>query len=426
MIVTLVMAAALLRPSIPNEFYDYLAKKDASFQYEMKDPAKGTIEMVSQTWQGHPWKHSIIFRQPQKVQTKGTAILYITGDGPFAGDYVDLALVTASTGMPTAMLFDIPNQPLYGMKEDDLIAHTFEKYLATKDSGWPLLFPMAKSAIRAMDVIEAVTKNTDNPIHRFVVTGASKRGWTTWFVGASKDPRVKGIAPMVIDNLNVEKQMKHQMDSWGFYSDEIQDYTRRGLQQKLATPEGKRLALIIDPYSYRNNIKMPTLIVKGANDPYWTVDALNQYWDDLKQPKWEVTVPNAGHGLGNKIEAIESIGAFARSIAGDFPMPKQNWSVIEQQGSPRTLKIGLATDGPALAKVTVWVAESDTLDFRKSTYKPLASLEMSGGTAGKASPSLLVQTNGAKNVAVFGEARYQVGKRQFSLCCPTKVFRKKG
>ncbi len=281
---------------------------------------------------------------------------------------------------------------------------------------------MTKSAIRAMDAVEAMTKDSENPIHNFVVTGASKRGWTTWFVGASKDPRVKGIAPMVIDNLNVPKQMKHQMDSWGAYSEEIQDYTKLGLQQKLSSPEGMHLAEIIDPYSYRDNVKVPTLIVKGANDPYWTVDALSEYWDDLKQPKWVVTVPNAGHGLGNKIEAVESVGAFARALAGDFRMPKQTWLMVPPPTGLAALQVGLATSGPPLVKMIVWVAESDTLDFRKSTYKPVASLEMSGNSTGKASPSILVNYSSEKNSAVFAEARYKVGTRQFSLCCPTQVF----
>ena len=422
--VHLLLATALLRSSIPNEFYAYLAKKDSSFRYEIKDVYKGEIEMTSQTWQGHPWKHSIILQQPSQIKTKGTAILYITGDGPFKGDYVDLALITASTGMPTAMLFDIPNQPIYGMKEDDLIAHTFEKYLETKDPNWPLLVPMAKSAIRAMDVIEAVTKTSANPIHNFVVTGASKRGWTTWFVGASRDKRVKGIAPMVIDNLNVARQMQHQMETWGFYSDEIKDYTNRGLQAKLATPEGKRLAQIIDPYSYRGNIKVPTLIVKGANDPYWTVDALSQYWDDLRQPKWVVTVPNAGHGLGNKIEAVESIGAFARSIAGDFQMPRQRWAIAEQPGDTKDFKVSLTTSGPALKSVKVWVAESDTLDFRNSKYAVVATANITADKPAKVEANLICPRTQTKNMAVFAEARYQVGQRQFSLCSLTQVFPK--
>lgn len=422
---SIIAATALIRSDIPHELYDYLSRKDSAFKYGFRNEAKGEIEMISQVWQGKPWKHTILMRQPSKLQTRGTAILFITGDGPRPGDYLDLSLITEATGMPTAMLFDIPNQPTFGKKEDDLIAYTFDKYLSTGDSSWPLLFPMAKSAIRAMDAVEEMTKNSLNPIHHFVVTGASKRGWTTWFVGAAKDKRVKGIAPMVIDNLNVPKQMKHQIDSWGVYSEEIQDYTRRGLQAKLETPEGQRLGKIVDPYSYRGNIKVPTLIVKGANDPYWTVDALSQYWDDLRQPKWVVTVPNAGHDLGNKVEAIESIGAFARAIAGDFKMPKQTWSIAETHDAAPSIKVALKTDGPPLVKLLVWAAESSTLDFRKSKYKTIASLSMVGNKSAKASPAILVAISKTQNTALFAEARYQVGTRQFSLTCPTQVFRAK-
>jgi PhoPQ-activated pathogenicity-related protein len=169
------------------------------------------------------------------------------------------------------------------------------------------------------------------------------------------------------------------------------------------------------------------LIVKGANDPYWTVDALNQYWDDLHQPKWVVTVPNAGHGLGNKIQAVESIGAFARAIAGDFSLPKMRWSIGTSRGPDRSVKVSLDTNSTPFYKLKIWEADSDTLDFRKSTYKVAGELEIregNGALASHAFPNILVKTPGAKNVAIFGEARYRVGSREFSLCSPTSVFKK--
>jgi hypothetical protein len=101
---------------------------------------------------------------------------------------------------------------------------------------------------------------------------------------------------MVYDNLNIPAQLKHQMEMWNAYSPMISDYTDRGLPQLIETPEGKRLAGMIDPYAYRSRIKAPTLMVNGANDPYWTVDALSIYWKDLKQSKWATIAGGRPYG----------------------------------------------------------------------------------------------------------------------------------
>lgn len=413
---SLIAAVVFASPSVPRELFDYLKKPDSSVSWKVlrEDRGQTEIELTSQTWQGTVWKHGILVQQPPKIEFKGTGVLFITGDGPRDGDRTQIRLLSTATGMPVAMLFDIPNQPLWNMREDDLIAHTFEKFLETRDATWPLLFPMTKSALRAMDAVQAVTRGSSNPLKRFVVTGASKRGWTTWLVGATGDKRIAGIAPMVYDNLNVGPQMKHQIEAWGEYSPMIQDYTRRGLQQKLNTPEGQKLAAMVDPYSYRDRIKMPTLIVTGGNDPYWASDAMSLYWNDLKQPKWARVIPNVSHDLGGGIVAIETIGMFARSLAGAFKMPTVGWE-------PVAGGFKLASKGSKLEKVTLWAAESKgDQKFGDKKWEPrkvVTAEELA------ASSTVAFPFTKGMNTAVFAEFRFDQDGRRFSVTTPTTVIK---
>ncbi len=52
---------------------------------------------------------------------------------------------------------------------------------------------------------------------------------------------------MVIDTLNMSAQMKLQIDSFGEFSEQIQDYTKRGIQQQGASEAGQLLEKIVDP-----------------------------------------------------------------------------------------------------------------------------------------------------------------------------------
>ncbi|MDH7568568.1 MAG: PhoPQ-activated protein PqaA family protein, partial [Armatimonadota bacterium] len=284
---------------------EYVARPDDAFRWEKAEeltfPGQGTLvrlNMTSQVWQGIPWKHEVSLIRPEKPRSPETALLLITGGNPKTDTLLQLAGVASRAGMPVAVLWNIPNQPLFGnLREDALISHTFVEFLKTKDKTWPLLYPMTKSAVRAMDALQAVAQQQwQSPIKGFVVTGASKRGWTTWFTGAV-DPRVVGIAPMVYDNLNLKAQMEQQLAMYGTYSAQITDYTTKGLPQLLSSPEGQELARIVDPYALRHRLTMPKLIVNGSNDPYWTLESANLYFYDVPGDNRILYVPNAGHGL---------------------------------------------------------------------------------------------------------------------------------
>jgi len=169
--------------------------------------------------------------------------MVITGSGGIKEWLLYGTEVATDIGALFAILLDVPNQPLFdGLREDEIISYTFEKYLETGDENWPLLFPMTKSAVKAMDAVqEFAEEELDINVSGFLITGASKRGWTTWF-SAVVDSRVKAIAPIVYDNLDLPRQMQHQIDAWGAYSEQISDYTEKKLPQRLGTEEGAELS----------------------------------------------------------------------------------------------------------------------------------------------------------------------------------------
>ncbi len=131
-----------------------------------------------------------------------------------------------------AELRGVPNEPLVfsddgkPRTEDAIIAYTWVKFLKTGDETWPLRMPMTKAAVRAMDTVTAFCATPAGgsvTVAKFVVTGASKRGWTTWITAAA-DSRVVAIVPMVIDLLNNVKSFEHHYQAYGFYSPAVKDY----------------------------------------------------------------------------------------------------------------------------------------------------------------------------------------------------------
>ena len=361
-----------------------MAKPDTNYTWKKLEQKKDAgltathLSLVSQQWRDGAWRHHLQVVRPEHVRNPGIAFLFITGDGDGQRNLGMLKILAERAGALAAVVTKIPNQPLYdGRKEDALIAYTFDQYIKTGDETWPLLFPMVKSAVRAMDAVQAFAQEEYNQkIEKFVVGGASKRGWTTWLTGAA-DPRVQAIAPMVIDMLNMKVQAEWADKVYGQQSEQIHDYTDLHLLEKMDDPPMVKLRAAVDPFSYRQRYNMPKLLLLGTNDPYWTVDSLRHYWKDLPGPKLIFQTPNAGHDLAGGKEATQTLAAFFQMIADGQELPKMEWDLKDNSKSGAELKVKV--NRPAKS-IRLWTAESDARDFRKSKWSS-RELEIHSGSS---------------------------------------------
>ncbi len=355
----------------------YVAAPDASFAWKaVRDlPTEGAgvtatlLEMTSQRWltenevERPLWTHWLTVIRPAQV-TSDVGLLFITGGSnerpPAARPPAWLVDAARDTGTVTAELRLVPNQPIVfkndparkPRSEDDMIAYTWDRFLRTGDDRWPARLPMTKSAVRAMDAVTAFAKSSEGGGHtvaRFVVSGASKRGWTTWTT-AVVDRRVVAIVPAVIDMLNVEPSFIHHWRAYGAWSDAVHDYVEHGIMDWLGTPEFRALMKIEEPFEYRDRLTMPKLMVNASGDQFFLPDSSQFYFDQLPGEKYLRYVPNTSHSL-EKSDALESVQAFYGAIVANKPRPTFRWS-FEKDGAIKVV----ATDRPD--RVLLWQASN--------------------------------------------------------------------
>jgi PhoPQ-activated pathogenicity-related protein len=371
--------------------------------------------MTSQSWQDTTWKHQVFLYKPAKIRSDSQALLLVDGgawkdelEAPAKADEElpgNAKLLLSAADMlqaPIVVVRQVPQQPLFnGLYEDAIISLTFARFMLGGEGDWPLLLPMVKSAVRAMDTAQELAQKEWNlKLENFIVTGASKRGWTTWLT-ATHDKRVNAIAPMVIDTLNMAAQLKQQLAYYGQFSDQLKDYTSKGLPALVTTPRGKDLIRIVDPFEYREQLTLPKLIILATNDRYWTVDALNVYYDQLQGEKYILYVPNNGHGIKDYPRLLGGLGAMyqhmtSKDQAGKDKLPKLTW---EHKTTEKTHKIAVKSDQPP-RELTLWTAESKTRDFRDATFVP-KKLDI---TPGETIAEAAIPSEGFS--AVFVEAQY--------------------
>jgi PhoPQ-activated pathogenicity-related protein len=372
------MAAAPGEERTPLD--EYVAAPDPSYSYKLVGTIPGdgvtayVLEMVSQTWLttkevDRPlWKHWVIITKPDEVKTS-IGMLFISGGGnngspPDKIEQLTAQLAKGSHSIVTELKM-VPNQPLVfagetrRRSEDSLIAYTWRKFLETGDPKWPARLPMTKAAVRAMDTITSFCASDEGGKHtvdKFFVCGGSKRGWTTWTT-AAVDKRVVGIAPIVIDMLNIVPSFEHHWRAYGFWAPAIGDYNESGIMNWSGSPQYKALMKIEEPFEYRSRYTMPKYIINATGDQFFVSDSSQFYYDKLPGPKYLRYVPNAEHSLKGT-DVPMTLLSFYNAVINRTKLPVYSWTVEKDDS------LHVTTDQkPSAAKL--WYATNpETRDFR--------------------------------------------------------------
>lgn len=358
----------------------YVAAPDSSYRIvsATRLPLPGftvlLADLTSQRWlepsevDRNEWRHWLTIAYPDPVRFR-TAILLINGGSnsavPPTPDPL-VALLASQTNAVVADLRTVPNQPLRfageerPLSEDALIAFSWRRFLDTGDERWPARLPMTKAVVRAMDAVtELLRQQNAGQVDRFILIGASKRGWTAWST-AAVDPRVVAVAPLVIDTLNVRPSFLHHYRCYGFWAPAVEDYVQRGIMDRVEDPALDALLRIEDPYEYRGRLTLPKYVVNSTGDQFFLPDSSRFYWDDLPGEKYLRYVPNTDHSLS--VEVAASIQAWIELILRGEPRPRFFWQTDRAAGRIRLR----AVDQPK--SVLLWRAHnSRARDFRLET-----------------------------------------------------------
>lgn len=346
---------------------DYVNKPDDTFNYTYSGITRegnGWVAymytMYSQKWltpedtDRHIWWHHMAIVVPNYIEKKRhNAFMYITGGGndnihsfPKADDEGMIIVAALAVGSRTigAVLWQVPNQPIRfscdpfhkDRSEDAAIALTWWHFINnTTDPEWILELPMTKSGVKALDMMQEVVPlyNGGTPITGFGVAGASKRGWTTWLVGAV-DKRVIAIIPIVLDALKFIEFAHRQFRMYNGWTFALQDYYAMNFTQDLDLPATTQLARIVDPYFYLHRLTMPKLAINAGGDEFQMPDD-QRHWGHAAPGEMNfLLVKNAEHSMATGVfEVIQSAGAFLQAVNHNYPRPQSNWSIDAASGN---------------------------------------------------------------------------------------------
>lgn len=360
---------------------DYIDSTKNEFSYEIEDVFYEDewtgyhIRMTSGEWldskkvENVDWLHYVDIVIPKETQTD-TGIMFIDS-GVNDENYFRLDSTSVSYALRTKSVIvnihNIPAQPVNFLAsdqesfyEDDLIAYAWNQFLEggakQKDIEWLPRLPMTRAVVRSMDLAQEITLQNNVNVKDFVVSGASKRGWTAWTT-AAVDDRVVAVVPMVIDMLNMVPSFENHYRSYGEFSPAVQSYVNYNIQDWMETDEFKTLMSYVEPYYFKEKFTMPKYLINAGSDEFFSTDSWRFYYDELPGDKLLRYVPNTNHSLNGRYLNDDLISYFYR-IINDIDMPTLKWELNDNN-------LNVALDYEGNYNVSIWNAKNQNgRDFR--------------------------------------------------------------
>lgn len=351
-----VMAATSLQDYVfaPDGTFDFV---DTGIRRQGQNWTAHIYNLTSQAWltpldvsRSVWWHHFVIVVPDNLNKGNNKALLFISSRWNTEGSYPEATdndvkvagYLAVQSQIVVAVLCQVPNQDIIFYKdplnrsrhEDGAMAFSwFNTMQHPEVPQYNLIFPMVKSAVRAMDAMEALLpKWTGRRINQFIVMGISKRGWTTWLT-AAVDRRVVAIVPIVMTILDIRSFFHRQWQSYGGWTYALRDYWEGHIMELVDTPEFAELSAVIDPFSYRQQLTMPKLAVSTVGDEFMMPDDQRFWAASLPREMDLLVLKNTEHTLNTAMEELlQGVGAFTHSIVAQIPRPAYSWKIDPSSG----------------------------------------------------------------------------------------------
>lgn len=362
------------------------------------------------------WWHMMYIITPSVVapnaKTGKWRSMYVTGgkntDKAPAADDEDIlgsAVIAMASQQVMVTLFHVPNVPIYlkseplpqpRLGEDDFLSHTMIMYMnymrdggsadSVKEGAWVPLLPMVKAGMAAISATEDILGD-EQYSSKWTVTGASKRGWTAWLMGAvdatrpAEQRRIQAIAPIVLDGLNFHKFFHLHYGAYGGWSFAMRAFQDTGFTGRIDTPEMTALLNVMDPYVYLQRLKgLPKFVLDATGDEWFLPDDSRNWIDyalEVASPIHLGMIPDADHSMVTGLPSLlPNIATFFHNVARGRANPHISFKLDRQQG---TMSLTVDDEFDALPRlVQMWHSqtchsENGRRDFRMANQDAVTS-----------------------------------------------------